>query len=161
MQMRAVLNSDHEAITRLLQEAFAPSGAEAALVNQLRSAHRPILEWVEQDAGGIAAYICYSRAFRNGEAIGFHLAPVAVRGNARQRGIGSALIRSSLDCAECSRAAIFVLGNPSYYGRFGFRRIQQPACPFDPANEHFLAIRWENPAPFTIGYEPEFHTCFG
>lgn len=158
--MRPVLDSDHEAITRLLQEAFAPSVAESALVNQLRSARRPILEWVEEDGGGIAAYICYSHAFRKGEVIGFHLAPIAVRGDARRRGIGSALIRSTLACARCSTTPIFVLGTPSFYTRFGFRRIHQPACPFDPTHEHFLAIRWENPAPFTIEYEPEFHTCF-
>jgi putative acetyltransferase len=49
------------------------------------------------------------------------LAPVGVLPDAQAAGAGSALIRAGI---EASRALgwelLFVLGNPAYYGRFGF-----------------------------------------
>jgi predicted N-acetyltransferase YhbS len=53
-----------------------------------------------------------------------------------------------------------VLGEPSYYARFGFRRVKQPICPFDPSNEHFMALHYEDQEGFQIGYESEFTVRF-
>jgi predicted N-acetyltransferase YhbS len=51
---------------------------------------------------------------------------------------------------------VFVVGEPSYYGRFGFRKVAQPVCPFSPDNEHFMALRYESEDEFQLGYEAEF-----
>ena len=49
------------------------------------------------------------------------LAPVGVRPEHQGRGIGSALIREGLDRARDEGwTAVFVLGDPTYYQRFGF-----------------------------------------
>ena len=49
------------------------------------------------------------------------LGPLAVAGGRRDRGIGQALIAESIGWARrAGHAAIFVLGQPRYYGRFGF-----------------------------------------
>ena len=49
------------------------------------------------------------------------LAPVAVLPSLQRRGIGSSLIEAGLaHVARMNAAAVFVLGDPAYYGRFGF-----------------------------------------
>ncbi|HET7410201.1 MAG TPA: GNAT family N-acetyltransferase [Paracoccaceae bacterium] len=49
------------------------------------------------------------------------LGPLAVRPDCSDRGIGKALIAASVERARHDRArAIFVLGQPAYYTRFGF-----------------------------------------
>jgi len=51
------------------------------------------------------------------------LAPVAVHPSRQARGIGAALIRTGLDgCRELGWRAIFLVGSPDYYARFGFTR---------------------------------------
>ena len=49
------------------------------------------------------------------------LAPLAVDEGWRRRGVGTALVRAGLDaCRELDIDAVSVLGDPAYYGRFGF-----------------------------------------
>src|SRR3546814_9680333 len=49
------------------------------------------------------------------------LAPVGVRPDRQGQGIGSALIRNGIDRARNEGwNAVFVLGEPDYYRRFGF-----------------------------------------
>ncbi|MEM0915672.1 MAG: N-acetyltransferase [Planctomycetota bacterium] len=48
--------------------------------------------------------------------------PIAVLPGWQGRGVGSALLRRGIAQARDARvAALFVLGDPAYYGRFGFR----------------------------------------
>ncbi len=154
--MRPVTPEDYDKITHLLDQAFTDSRSESTLVTQLRRHGKSICEWVVDDANGIVGYICYSRAFRGHEMIGYHLAPVAVRIDAQRRGIGSSLILESLKKVGDGCSPVFVLGDPLYYHRFGFSLIENPICPFDPTNEHFMALRWTKCPAFTIGYEEEF-----
>ena len=51
------------------------------------------------------------------------LAPLSVVLDCRSRGIGAALVRDALRKA-CGREeqAVVLVGDPAYYGRFGFRR---------------------------------------
>ncbi len=49
------------------------------------------------------------------------LGPLAVHPQARNRGIGSALMQRALDAASClGHGAVLLVGDESYYGRFGF-----------------------------------------
>jgi putative acetyltransferase len=49
------------------------------------------------------------------------LAPLAVMPEMQSKGVGSALVRAGLrECATIGWQAIFLLGNPVYYSRFGF-----------------------------------------
>ena len=50
------------------------------------------------------------------------LAPFAVTPETRSKGAGSALVRAGLrECARIGWQADFLLGDPAYYSRFGFR----------------------------------------
>jgi len=49
------------------------------------------------------------------------LGPVAVAGHCRNRGIGAALVRRALrEARRRGHGAVILIGDPPYYGRFGF-----------------------------------------
>ncbi|MFI5381838.1 MAG: GNAT family N-acetyltransferase [Tepidisphaerales bacterium] len=156
--METIGPGDFSETGELLDAAFAPSRYESALMTRLRSAGRPIHEWVLRDEGRIVAYIAFSTAYRGSSPAGFHLAPLAVLPGCQRRGFGASLARQALAHPDLAQHAVFVLGDQNYYRRFGFLRILNPHCPFDPRNEHFQALRWAPADDFEIGYEPEFHT---
>ena len=154
--MRHVTDIDMPEIDRLLDAAFSPSRYESALVRRLRENKRTLHEWVVEDSAGIAAYIGYSRAYRGGEVVGLHLAPLAVRPDRQRQGLGSALVVQSLASSLIASQTVFVLGLPEYYQRFGFKRVASPICLFDDGNQHFLALRQPAEGNYTVGYEEEF-----
>ncbi len=64
------------------------------------------------------------------------LGPLAVAADWRRLGIGGALIRQGLDMAAWARhRAVLLVGDQSYYGRFGFT----------PASDHGIAVPGEKP----------------
>ena len=155
-KIRPATQSDLESIVRLLDLAFAPSRDESSLVKALVKSGCETYQWVMESGGSLSACACYSRAYHQERFIGFHLAPVAVQPDCQKRGLGSELIRQTLLQPPISSSSVFVVGEPSYYGRFGFRRVEQPTCPFNPSNSNFMALRYESHEAFLIGYEPEF-----
>jgi putative acetyltransferase len=88
------------------------------------------------------------------------LAPVSVAPERQRRGIGDALVREAIDVARSEGwEAVFVLGEPAYYRRFGFRA--ELAAGFgSPYAGHFLmALALRGPLPTTEGridYAPAF-----
>ncbi len=96
-----------------------PSDAEARLIDALREADRLSLSLVAEDAGGILGHIAFSPM--TGVDGGLGLAPLAVHAAHRRRGIGAQLARAGLAaCADLGARWVVVLGDPAYYGRFGF-----------------------------------------
>lgn len=155
-RMRPAFGQDLEAITRLLDAAFSPSRYESALIRSFHENRKEIREWVIEENEEIVGYICYSPAYHDQEMMGWHLAPVAVRPDMQGRGIGSRLIETSLQMPDLSGQPVFVLGDPGYYPRFGFERVDVPRCPFDEGNQHFLALRWQPDEDFEVSYESDF-----
>jgi putative acetyltransferase len=154
--MRPAVSDDLGGIVKLLDQSFAPSALESSLVRRLIAGGARICHWVLEKEAGVIAYVCYSRAYRAEQPIGWHLAPVAVHPKWQKRGHGSNLIRQSLAQAPVSESPVFVLGDPAYYRRFGFCLAREPRCPFEPSNEHFMALRYNCHDSFMIGYEKEF-----
>lgn len=164
MTLRPALPADIPQITALLDAAFAPSRYESTLIRLVmegsEAAHHA---WIAEHEGEAVGYVLYTVATRDGSPIGHHLAPVAVLPEHQRRGIGSALIRQSLQQSPLATSAIFVLGDPAYYERFGFTPVTDALCPYDKGNTHFRALRWNSdPAiPFTIGYIDAFSAAEG
>lgn len=156
MNADAICIDDWTEVDQLLKFAFAGSTFESALVMRLRHAGRDIIERIIRRDGQIVAYVAISIAYRGPAPIGFHLAPVAVHPDYQRHGLGTSIVFQALAETRVAEASIFVLGDPRFYGRFGFRRVQKPSCSFDPGNQHFQALRWTCDDEFTIGYEPEF-----
>lgn len=88
----------------------------------LRADGDVIVELVGVEDGAVVGHAMFSRMaidppLRRVAALG----PVCARTDRQCSGIGTVLIRAGLAvCAEKGVGAVFVLGDPLYYGRFGF-----------------------------------------
>ena len=118
--VRPETNGDRERIARLLLAAF-PASSEARFVQQLRKDGDVVYSLVVVEASDVIGHALFSRLRAPDRALS--LAPVAVAAHRRRRGIAAAMIEAGLERAraECW-AAVVVLGDPSYYQRFGFSR---------------------------------------
>jgi putative acetyltransferase len=75
----------------------------------------------------------------------------------QRSGIGSALIRSGLRrMGERGTPGCVVLGDPAYYGRFGFAPQAGLVYPGPPA-DHFMALTLQGPAQ---AGEVAYHAAF-
>ena len=71
------------------------------------------------------------------------LAPMAVVPDRQRSGIGSSLVRAGLAaCTQCGVEAVFVVGHPTYYPRFGFTRASTLgiACEFAVDDDAFMVV---------------------
>ena len=126
MLVRLEHTADVQAIGDLISAAFetAPhsSGTEAAIVDALRTAGALTLSLVAMEGDAIVGHVAFSPVTIDGKVAGwFGLGPVSVRPDRQNKGIGTNLIGDGLDrLAEMGAAGCVVLGDPAYYGRFGF-----------------------------------------
>ena len=121
--VRPETGADHEAIWQVHERAFAPSIGEAKLVDELQAAGDlvPDLCLVAEAGGEVVGHIAYSRCRLDSGHEALALAPMAVLPERQRDGIGSALVRESLDrAAGTDFPLVVVLGHPEYYPRFGF-----------------------------------------
>jgi len=99
------------------------SGAEPRIVEALRQAGALAVSLVAtSDDGSILGHVAFSPV-RIDHAAGrwYGLGPVSVAPEMQRRGIGRALIREGLArLAALDAEGCVVLGDPGYYGRFGF-----------------------------------------
>jgi putative acetyltransferase len=127
MLIRVEIPVDAAGIDALLRRAFGRDD-EADLVQQLREDGLLTLGIVAtDDEGGVVGYAAFSPVDVAGvdrQWVG--LAPLVVDENLRRQGLGEKLIYEGLDALnEFSYAAVVVLGDPAYYGRFGFKTAAQ------------------------------------
>ena len=116
---------DARAVWTVHEAAFGRPD-EARLVARLRQEVPVGVSLVAESAGRVIGHVFFSPVTIEGERSARPagaLAPVAVLPGEQGRGTGGALIRAGI---EASRALgwrlLFVLGDPAYYGRFGFER---------------------------------------
>ncbi len=119
MILRPPHPAEAPAIAALLRSAFAGE-AEACLVAALREAGDVALELVAEAEGGSCGHVLVS-PMTVGSMAALALAPLAVAPAMQCRGIGGALVRAALGAlAARPEGWCLVLGDPAYYGRFGF-----------------------------------------
>lgn len=133
IEIREERPEDYEAVRRVNESAFERP-QEAALVDALRGAARPYISLVAVEEGhGVVGHIFFSPVTiepegesARGPFPAMGLAPMAVAPASQRTGIGSRLVRAGVEeCVRANFAAVFVLGHPDYYPRFGF----SPAAP--------------------------------
>ena len=131
VEVREERAGDAAAIRSVHLAAF-PTSSEAELVEQLRSDGDIAASLVAVDRGGIVGHALFSRMSveADGQELhGWGLGPVAVVPDRQRTGIGSALVEAGIGRAQSTGVQIiFVLGEPAYYGRFGFDA--KSAAPF-------------------------------
>ena len=125
LAIRAERASDHRRVAAIQEAAFGQP-AEAELVAALRESAQPQLSLVAEHAGEVIGHVFFSPVTVEGPrpappAAG--LAPLAVAPEAQGCGAGAALVRAGLEaCPSLGWQAVFLLGDPEYYARFGFVR---------------------------------------
>jgi putative acetyltransferase len=131
------------AIAALNRAAFG-GDAEPQLVSRLREEGAGLVELAALDRGEVIGHILFSQLTVeiDGRAVkAAALAPMAVRPDRQREGVGSELIRQGVEALRISGCeAVFVLGHPAYYRRFGFSAAlaRKFAAPF--TGEAFMAI---------------------
>ncbi|MGD0857221.1 MAG: N-acetyltransferase [Dehalococcoidia bacterium] len=109
------------------QTAKISDGKEQDFVNQLRSGgnYIPELAMVAEENGELVGHIMLSKAHIVNGSNKFeilYLAPISVVLGYRNKGIGSSLIKESFKLAkEMGFTSVFLVGDPAYYHRFGFK----------------------------------------
>lgn len=140
---------DWKAVYQVVSSAFGQM-AEAKLVEELRGAGDSVVSLVAAEEGQIVGHVLLSRM--NAPFPALALAPVSVIPTRQQSGIGSALINKAVNIARSKGwAAIFVLGDPNYYERFGFDREAAAGFTSPYAGRHFMVLRLQPSLPATSG----------
>lgn len=125
MLIRNECAGDIPAIRHVVTAAFKllpqSTGTEADIVERLRADHALSLSLVAEEGGKAIGYLAASPA-QVGPQDGWGLiGPVAVRPSRRLQGIGTALMEEALRRLRMTNHGAALVGDPAYYGRFGFR----------------------------------------
>jgi putative acetyltransferase len=144
MQIRFERTVDAPRIHDVNQAAFG-SATEADIVDALRATGVELISLVAEEDGDIVGHILFSPVTITGVAglRAMALAPMAAIPDRQRHGIGSALVHAGLE--ECRRRrveAVFVIGHPEYYPRFGFTRASGfgVSAEFDVPDDAFMAL---------------------
>ena len=131
MKIRQAQERDHAAIYELVRAAFATAkvsdGTEQDFVRALRrrDTYRPELELAAEENGQLIGHILLTELPIPGGPEGLRglmVAPLCVRLENRSRGLGGRLLQEGgRRAAELGYSALFLVGDPDYYGRYGFQ----------------------------------------
>jgi putative acetyltransferase len=121
--IRAPDPDELDGILAVHRQAFGRED-EAQLVRRLQVDGDLRFHRLAEADGTVVAHVAFSpvRIAQGDDGRVLGLAPMAVLPDWQCRGVGSALLRESLDTLrqEGRARAVVVLGDPAYYGRFGF-----------------------------------------
>lgn len=158
--IRPAQEGDRAFIFEVEQRAFGQQ-AEARLVEQLVTDGDAVLELVAEKAGRIAGHILFSRLFiiegdRQFDAVA--LAPLAVDPDFQHQGIGSALVAAAHQRLQAAGETLsVVLGDPAYYGRFGYQHARAESFGSDYQCDALQALAWgEAPRAGRLTYAAAF-----
>lgn len=142
IEIRLEQTEDFSQVYQVNSLAFETE-AEAKLVEKLRIAE-PNISLVAEFDGKIVGHILFSPMTLKDEPTDFlGLAPMAVLPEFQNHGIGSKLVKEGLRIAfEQGFTAVFVLGHPEYYPRFGFVTAKNKgfSCEYEVPVEVFMVL---------------------
>ncbi|WP_425252116.1 GNAT family N-acetyltransferase [Janthinobacterium sp. NFX145] len=150
------------AITLLTEAAFQheehSSHTEQFIVNSLRDSGQLTVSLVAIDGESVVGHVAVSPvAISSGDTEWYGLGPISVSPERQGQGIGSQMMKAALEeIQRLGAAGCVVLGNPAYYGRFGFKAHPGLILPGVP-QEYFQAISFGNKVPCG---DVKFHEAF-
>lgn len=160
--IRPERHDDESAIGEVTRQAFAShprsSHTEHFIVRALREANALTISLVAEQAGQVVGHIAFSPvAISDGSPGWFGLGPVSVLPLLQKQGIGRALIEGGLSLLRESGAdGCVLLGEPAFYGRFGFSGHPGLVLSGVPP-EFFLALPFRSGLPHG---EVTYHAAF-
>ena len=163
MSIRAATPRDREAI-RLVEEHAFGQQAEAGLVDALVAEGDAIVELVAEEDGDVVGHILFSRLYiqNGGRTVpAVALAPLAVEPDFHGTGIGGALIREAhVRLKDAGETLAVVLGDPAYYGRFGYSHDRAAGFESDYQCDALQALAWgDAPVSGKLVYASAFGTA--
>jgi len=98
---------------------------EPLIIKSLREAGALSLSLVAEQAGSVVGHIAFSKVFIDGKDEGWYgVGPLSVEPGLQRQGIGTALMKKSLDILRGREAGgCLLVGDPEYYSRFGFSSL--------------------------------------
>lgn len=163
MMIRQETQADIEAITEITKLAFEnhpfSRNTEQFIIHALRSANALTISLVAEIDGAVVGHIAFSPVkFTDGSENWYGLGPVSVRPAYQKQGIGSSLVNEGLRLLkEAGAEGCVLVGDPSYYERFGFESpdgLEHEGVP----QENFLALPFGGRIPQGL---VDFHPAFG
>jgi len=160
--IRSEVPKDVVSIDAVTESAFldAPhtNHKEQLILAALRDAGVLTVSLVAEMDGAIVGHVAISPVFVSSGAPGwFGIGPISVIPKLQGRGIGSQLMREALArLLERRASGCVVLGDPSYYRRFGFVNEARLVLP-DVPPQYFMALSFGQPLPTgMVTYHPAF-----
>jgi putative acetyltransferase len=144
LQIRPEAGADAEGVREAVRGAFGRED-EASLVDALRADGYARCSLVAVLDGRIVGHVLFSDLPILGQSSttpALALAPVSVLPEVQRQGIGARLIEGGLDgCRKQGHRIVVVLGDPSFYRRFGFasESAARLECPFS-GQPAFMAL---------------------
>lgn len=154
---------DIEAIHGVTAAAFlnAPHTAhtEHFIVQALRRAGALAVSLAAEQGGEIVGHVALSPVSISDGSTGWYgLGPISVKPGLQRMGIGSLLMQAAIQrLRERGAAGCLLVGDPSYYARFGFRQESRLVLPDVPAY-YFQALPLGPSLPRGM---VTFHEAFG
>jgi putative acetyltransferase len=135
--------------------AFGRPGAGPPVETRLLTGLRADSAWiaalslvaVEGDDAVIGHVVCTRAQVGAAPALG--LGPISVRPDRQRSGVGTALVHAVLGGADAlGEAVVVLLGDPAFYGRFGFRLAEEygitpPVAAWSPHFQARVLDSWE------------------
>jgi putative acetyltransferase len=151
--------ADADAIREVVDAAF-PGPAEARLVDLLRADGDLVYSLVAVEDDRVVGHVAFSPMAAPFRALG--LGPIAVRPDRQRRGIARRLIEAGLARATADGwQAVFLLGNPAFYERFGFSVALAAGFSSPYVGPHFMVRPLgDEPLP-TLAGRVEYALAFG
>lgn len=163
MIVRPEQPADIDSIRSLTETAFrtAPhaDGTEHIIIDRLRAAGALTLSLVAEIDGVIVGHVAFSPVtISDGSAGWYGLGPISVDPAQQGKGIGGRLVREGLQQLKALGAiGCVLLGDPAYYGRFGFEADSKLTLDGVPP-EYFMRVAF---SPVygggTVSYHPGFY----
>ncbi|MBO9576732.1 MAG: N-acetyltransferase [Sphingobium sp.] len=155
MEIRPATSGDLDAICHVHGMAFAASEhghhGEADLVRALHDEGDVLVSLCAFENDTLIGHILFSRVMAEADRTQLAasaLAPVAVLPDHRAKGIAASLIRAGHEALRAHGIRIdFVLGDPAYYGRFGYEAVRAEPFASPYAGPHFMACALDSAVP--------------
>lgn len=144
--------ADAAAVDALLLRAFGP-GRFAKTAERVRETATRAVAFVTRHGGAVTGVVQLWN-IRVGETPALFLGPIAVEAEAREAGLGGALVATCADWARAEGAnGILLVGDPGYFERFGFVRAEGARLPgpVDPKRLLWLPLAAVRPEGVTRG----------
>lgn len=173
--VRPSRDTDAALILDVVEDAFnSPehhAKEEVDIVRSTWTACQPprLLEFVAEDGRNVVGHVMaapgtlgWTAGPHSHQVLG--IAPLSVATERQGQGIGSALMRAVIERADTEGVPLLViLGDPAYYGRFGFEAAWPLGLSYGPTGKHsphFMARRLATYDTRPSGLRGEFRYCW-